>query len=638
VCTLPLALCAGANAAAPTGLTDTQLATPASNPLSSPTAIVPLNAGRALVLEKRGTVRVLGADGTLLATNALSLTLSVCTDSEEGLLGAAIDPAFAQNGFVYLYYTHNAGDCASSTGRFNRVSRFTMTGDVINPASELILLDNMAIPAGNHNGGDLQIGNDGELYVTVGDGGTNPRGAGPSAAQDLSLLNGKILRITTTGGVPPDNPFVGASGATACRTAGLTEPTSAICMEIYDYGLRNPFRFAFDPNTAQTRFFINDVGQSTWEEVDAGGKGLNYGWDIREGFCANGSSTSCAPTPALYTDPLTAYNHSTGCLFITGGAFIPNGIWDPVYDGGYLFADGGCGKIFLRSSDGTVDYATPFAQTSGTITDMTFLTQGGVTALYYVTNGSSQLHRITLPAAPPKPPVVQPPTTPPIAPAPVPPRITLTHSATPLSVHAPHGRIHHLVLVESSASSAVTLSSLQDSRYGDLTKATSSTCTTGGSIAPGGAYRCTFDVTVSGPSGTVTDTVTATVSGGGLSVAAHAAATVRITPVRCTIVDVRGKLATRARVLITGRHCAVHQIVVATKHGTPLRRHRKLVRATTSRRPRAPAGTARTWTLRVEKVAQTTGRTFEAGSAETIYVGWEATPRAIAKQRGARFL
>ena len=390
------------------GLVDTTLPTPAANPLSSPTAIVPIGqTGRALVLEKDGAVRVLRADGTMLAADAL--TLGVCTGSEQGLLGAAVDPGFAANGFVYLYYSRDAGDCASSTGRFNRVSRFTMTGDTINAASEVVLLDDMNIPAGNHNGGDLDIGHDGDLYVTVGDGGVNPRGGGPSAAQDLSLLNGKVLRITTTGGVPAGNPFAGAPGAASCRTAGLSASLSTKCTEIYGYGLRNPFRFAFDPNTAATRFFINDVGQSTWEEVDQGGSGRNYGWSAREGFCDTGSSTSCPPTPAGLADPLTVYNHDTGCTYITAAAFIPNGIWPAAYDGGYLFADGGCGKVFLRTGAGTVAYDSPFAQTDGVIADMAFLTQGGRTALYYVTNSSGELHKVTLPGPGVKPPPVKPP-------------------------------------------------------------------------------------------------------------------------------------------------------------------------------------------------------------------------------------
>jgi glucose/arabinose dehydrogenase len=383
---------APAAAAVPDGFRDLLIASPASNPLSQPTAIAPLGDGRALVLEKAGAVRVLQADGTLAAADALQL--SVCTASEQGLLGAVPDPGFATNGFVYLYYSRNAGNCASSSGRFNRVSRLTMTGDTIDPASERVLLDNLAIPAGNHDGGDLHIGADGDLYVSVGDGGTNPRGQPGSAAQDLSLLNGKILRINLDGSSPTDNPLVGQAGAQSCATTGLSTATSARCTEIYAWGLRNPFRFAFDPNGANTTFFVNDVGEQTWEEVDLGIRGANYGWSEREGFCVTGSSTNCGSTPAQYTDPLTAYNHSSGCTYITAGAFVPNGLWPTQYDGSYLFADGGCGKIWQRSATGAVDYGAPFATTSGVIADMAFVTQGGETSLFYVTNGSSELHRI----------------------------------------------------------------------------------------------------------------------------------------------------------------------------------------------------------------------------------------------------
>jgi glucose/arabinose dehydrogenase len=374
------------------GFFDVQLQNSSANPLSSPTAIVSLDGSRALVLEKAGAVRILQADGTLADSDAL--TLNVCTVSEAGLMGAAVDPQFATNGYIYLYYARNAGNCASSTGRFNRVSRFVIAGNTIDPNSELVLLDNMNIPAGNHNGGDLEVGHDGYLYVSVGDGGVNPRGGATSAAQDLSLLNGKILRITRTGGVPSDNPFVGLPNAASCANAGVSTSTSTRCTEIFAYGLRNPFRFAFDPNTAATRFFINDVGQNTWEEVDDGGKGLNYGWNMREGFCSNGSTTDCTPPGGGLTDPLTAYGHSIGCSYITAAAFVPNGVWPAAYDGSYLFGDGGCGKVFRRTSTGSVDYGVPFAATSGVIVDMAFLTQGGRTALYYVTNSSSQIHKI----------------------------------------------------------------------------------------------------------------------------------------------------------------------------------------------------------------------------------------------------
>jgi glucose/arabinose dehydrogenase len=445
-----LALCAGvaagplaaAAAAAGPDFVDTQIPTTGSHALSMPTTITPiLNTGRAFILDKTGAVRILSADGTVVSADALDVT--VCSNSEEGLLGIAVDPGFATNGFVYIYYTRNtAGSCTAGSGAFNRVSRFKMAGpdpltsNTIDPTSELILLDNMNVPAGNHNGGDLHIGNDGDLYVSVGDGGVNPRGtAGVSAGQDLSVLNGKILRITTTGGVPADNPLVGQPNAQPCAKAGIGAPTTAKCTEIYDDGLRNPYRIAFDPNTFATRFYINDVGEATWEEVDLGGKGLNYGWNSREGFCAEVALTDCRSTPGFtdpmtgFTDPLTAYNHSTGCFVITAGAFIPNVLWGPAYDGGYLFADGGCGKIWFMNASGAVDYSLPFATTSGTLVDMAFLTQGGQTGLYYVTNGSNQLHRIAaVPGTvPPEPTTTQ------TTPAP-PPTTTSTATTAPTTL------------------------------------------------------------------------------------------------------------------------------------------------------------------------------------------------------------
>ena len=127
--------------------------------------------GRAVVLEKAGEVRVI-RNGAVLPTPALTLT--VCSDSERGLLGFAADPFFAANGFVYVYYTRLAAGAPG--GCVNRVSRFTMTGDTIAPTSEVVLLDNIGSPAGNHNGGDVDVGNDGFLYVSVGDGGCDPRG------------------------------------------------------------------------------------------------------------------------------------------------------------------------------------------------------------------------------------------------------------------------------------------------------------------------------------------------------------------------------------------------------------------------------------------------------------------------------
>ncbi len=304
-----------------------------------------------------------------------------------------------------------------------------MTGDVIAPGSETVLLDNISSLDGIHNAGDLDVGRDGYLYVSVGDAGTDPRGdSGPNeandAAQDLSILNGKILRVDrATGEAAPDNPLVD-SGAVSCRVRGATPSTPTTpCAEIYAWGLRNPFRFAFDPNAQQTRFFVNDVGQSTREEVNEGGAGANYGWNVREGRCAQGLSPPCPPAPAAFSDPILDYGRNVG-RFVTAGAFVPNGVWPKEFDGGYLFADGGSGSIFVRRSDGTVDFGAPFATGLGIVADMTFVPENGRWSLYYTVavSTTSSVRRIT-------PPVTSPPTTSP-PPRTQPPSTTLPAATT----------------------------------------------------------------------------------------------------------------------------------------------------------------------------------------------------------------
>lgn len=384
-------------ATVPAGFTDTAVAS-----VADPTSIVPLSTDRVAVLSQNGTIRIIEG-GVLLPAPAL--TLSVCggAGTERGLLGFATDRDFGAIGSVYVYYTRSAPSAPG--GCVNRVSRFTMTGNVIDPASEVVLLDNISSVNGNHNGGDLQVGNDGFLYVSVGDAGRDPRGNSGSAgnndaAQDASILNGKILRITTDGQPAPGNPFSGA-GSAQCATRGASAATpTTSCQEIFAYGLRNPYRFAFDPNTGATRFFINDVGQSTREEVDEGILGANYGWNSREGQCPRGQNPPCAAPPAGLTDPVTDYPRSAG-TYITGGAFVPNGIWPAEYDGAYLFADGGTGNIFLRRADGSVDYANPWATGAAGIADMAFVPNAGGYSLMYVLNGSDEVRRIDLASNPP---------------------------------------------------------------------------------------------------------------------------------------------------------------------------------------------------------------------------------------------
>jgi glucose/arabinose dehydrogenase len=169
----------------------------------------------------------------------------------------------------------------------------------------------------------------------VGDGGCDYAGnsgcAGANdASRDRHVLLGKVLRITRDGGIPSTNPYTGTSSA-RCYLTGRTDPGKN-CQETFAWGLRNPFRFAFDPNATGTRFFINDVGQNAWEEVDQGKAGADYAWNLCEGSHDNpdrAGSVGCTASP--YTAPVHEYNHdTTGCASVTGGAFVPDGVARPI--------------------------------------------------------------------------------------------------------------------------------------------------------------------------------------------------------------------------------------------------------------------------------------------------------------------
>ena len=377
----------------PTGFTDTFIAD-----VDRATAVEWLPTDQIAVLEQgTGRVRVATPGGSFTT----ALDLAVCDESERGLLGLTPDPAFLGNGWVYVYYTAPSGG-----GCVNRVSRFTLAGSTIDPASEVTLLDNIASTGGNHNGGDLDIDGEGNLLVAIGDAGRDPRGDSGSAgsndaAQDLSLLNGKIVRITRSGLPAPGNPFTGA-GTSRCASSGTDASPSTVCQEIFAYGLRNPYRIAVDRNDGAGGFFINDVGQGTFEEVNVGRIGADYGWPSREGACPQGRSSNCPAPPAGLTDPITAYGRGLG-TYITAGAFVPSGLWPAEYDGAYLFGDGGSGRIWVRYADGSLDYDTPFAVDAFGLTDMTFgFDADGAMVLYYVEVGGG-LRMITPPSVPVQP-------------------------------------------------------------------------------------------------------------------------------------------------------------------------------------------------------------------------------------------
>jgi glucose/arabinose dehydrogenase len=280
--------------------------------------------GRLFVTEKGGALRVI-SNGTLLATPFL--TLNVNTDSERGLLGVTFDPNFATNRFLYVYYTTNAATPV------NRVSRFTTSAtnpNIVQANSELILLDNIASTMGNHNGGALHFGTDGMLYVAVGEAGV------PANAQTLANLSGKILRINASNPanlIPADNPFVGVPGARG---------------EIYALGFRNPFTFNVQPGTG--KIFVNDVGQSTFEEIDQLVRGGNYGWPNAEGP-DNGNPN--------FVDPIHFYGRSIG-KSIAGGVFYQGSLFPQAFAGSYFFADfiSGFIKRLPNGSNTPVDFAT----------------------------------------------------------------------------------------------------------------------------------------------------------------------------------------------------------------------------------------------------------------------------------------
>lgn len=354
--------------AVPSGFADTQVA----SGLNGPTALEVLPGGRVLVAEKGGVLKLVHPTGNTTVAG----TLDVCDLGERGLLSVALDPSFATSGVLYVYRTRDVdGTCR------NTLSRFTMQGDAL-AAGEEILVDNIISPNSNHNGGTVEVGRDGYLYLSVGDGGIRAN------AQTLSSLLGKVLRVTTDGDPAPGNPFSAQPGSGPCALAGQSAP---VCAEVYALGLRNPFRMAFDPNSSATRFRINDVGEVSTEEVDDGVAGANYGWPDCEGPCETAQPE--------YVDPVTSYPRGLG-HFIVGGAFVPDGWWGAAYDGGYLFADGDSDAMWLLPAGGGVDYAAPFTASNliGAV-DMNFGIRNGERALFYVNNGGSELRKIVGPNA-----------------------------------------------------------------------------------------------------------------------------------------------------------------------------------------------------------------------------------------------
>ncbi len=290
------------------------------------------NSGRLFVVEQAGSIQVIDSLGNPLGTFLDIVDKVDDSSNEEGLLGLAFHPDYEANGFFFVYYieTDQTGTRRSVVSRFS-----TDPGDPnrAEPMSEEVVMQINQF-AGNHNGGDMNFGADGYLYIGTGDGGggNDPQETG----QDLTTMLGKMLRIdvnTLPYSVPANNPFAGAGGDTI--------------PEIWSYGLRNPWRFSFDMQNQD--LWIADVGQNAWEEINyipaGSGGGQNFGWDCREGN-HDFELTDCQ---GPYHDAIYEYDHGTG-RSITGG-YILRGPHYHRFDGQYVFADYVDGKTWSLSND-----------------------------------------------------------------------------------------------------------------------------------------------------------------------------------------------------------------------------------------------------------------------------------------------
>jgi glucose/arabinose dehydrogenase len=274
----------------------------------------PDDTSRVFIVEKTGRIRI-ARGGVLLARPFLDIASLVSGGGEQGLLGLAFHPQYASNGKFYVHYTNTSGD--------TRVAGYSVSTDPdsANPAATPIL--SVDQPYSNHNGGQLSFGLDGYLYLALGDGGSggDPQGNG----QSLMTLLGKILRLDVDGtapyAIPPTNPFAGRTDARP---------------EIWSYGWRNPWRFAFDRSTGG--MWIGDVGQGEWEEIDyepAGVGGRNYGWKRMEGNHCYPPGASCDTTGL--TRAVLEYDHGAGCS-VTGGV-VYRGAALPELAGTYFYGD-----------------------------------------------------------------------------------------------------------------------------------------------------------------------------------------------------------------------------------------------------------------------------------------------------------
>lgn len=304
---------------------------------------------RTFLVLKAGRILIMNPDNTVNTTPFLNITTQVNSGgNEQGLLGLTFDPDYAQNGFFYVYYINGSGSGTS------RVSRFSVSADpdVADATSEEILYT-VAQPYTNHNGGDIDFGPDGYLYIGFGDGGSG--GDPQNYAQNLNSPLGKLIRIDVSGSagytIPADNPFVGQSG---------------VLPEIFAVGLRNPWRWGFDRITGD--LWIGDVGQNAAEEVDfwpAGDlTGPNFGWRCYEG--TNTYNTAGCQPAASYVAPVAHHQQSAQgwCSVIGGRVYRGPTYWR--LEGRYLYTDYCGGQIYSLVPNGSGGFTRTQVLATGT--------------------------------------------------------------------------------------------------------------------------------------------------------------------------------------------------------------------------------------------------------------------------------
>jgi len=327
---------APATTAAAPGDAHIKLALRASG-LSKPVflADAPDGTSRLFIVEKTGRIKIL-SHGRVRSTPFLNISGQVSRGDEQGLLGLAFHPRFHSNRKLYVNFTNRAGDTIIREYKVYKSNR-----NLVNPSTSRTILK-IDQPYANHNGGMLAFGPDGYLYIGIGDGGSG--GDPGNRAQRTSTLLGKMLRIgvgSRDSGlqyhVPASNPYVGVTGRN----------------EIWQRGLRNPWRFSFDRSTGD--LWIGDVGQGAWEEVDRArasgtgpGRAINWGWNVLEGtHCYPSSVSSCSTSGK--TAPLLEFDHNSGRCAVTGG-YVYRGSAIPVLQGGYVFGDFCSGEIWVTTA------------------------------------------------------------------------------------------------------------------------------------------------------------------------------------------------------------------------------------------------------------------------------------------------